>query len=228
MGGDLDWPDDEIVMRATHEGLSEWEATVRGLTQWPAEKIAKYVQYVLILPEAAREGRKPHAYADEDLTKLLRLLRVDAGIMSLERLHRWTDLFAIFIGVRATTTPRSTIAQQQRLFREGVIEPARRLQKALASPDMEYTFRRSGTLPDDVTLQQMQGYLKQMENAAATFAKSLDARKRQGKQWYHDLCRQHVYLCDIFFEFLNESVEPARTKGIHCRNQTYGLSHRSA
>ena len=59
----------------------------------------------------------------------------------------------------------------------------------------------------------MQSYLKQMETAAAAFAKGLEGRKRRGKKWYSDLCRQHVYLCDLFFEFLDEKVEPARTKG---------------
>src|SRR5215207_8703082 len=98
------WPDRATVEEAAARGVSEWETTTAHLSGVDELELAEWVSTAAPL-RTTQAG--VHAYSDGELLELVQLLH-PAEPLGIAELRRWTDIFAIIMGISVLVTPKSS------------------------------------------------------------------------------------------------------------------------
>ena len=202
------WPDRAYVEAAAENGVSEWETTTQQLSQSGELELA---EHVALATRRSFNGTVLHAYSDAELGKLVRLLQLKAS-PDIDALRRWTDIFAIIMGISVRLAPRHSPKRRADSLTHRVINPARRLQAALADFECLKDLIAAGAIPERIGTDDLRNLLHEIEINTKGHVRDLMGSKRKGKQWDSDLCKQHVYLAALLCEFINPDFEPSRDK----------------
>ena len=200
------WPDRAAVEAAAEKGISEWETTIQQLSHLGGLELAEHVAMATSRPF---NGTVLHAYSDAELGKLVRLLKLEAS-PDIKALRRCTDIFAIIMGISVRFAPRQSPTRRAESLTERVINPARRLQAALADFECLKDLAAAGAIPERIGTDNLRNLLREIEIKTKGHVRKLIGSKRKGKQWDSDLCKQHVYLAALLCEFINPDFEPSR------------------
>jgi hypothetical protein len=210
MGVDLSWPTRDEAVAAAERNLSEFELITERFKLWSPEKLATYVDKAVITPEPERSRRKPHAYSDNQLGRLSNdILRLEPPLPVLQ-LHRYTDEFAVFIGHQARHTSERSPAQRLKDLDEGIVRPSRRLISALRDPNLRNELILAAALPPPYNIADVTAALENLERACQAQCKALSASKRSGKRWHSGIVKKHVFLTELFCEFLDPEFYSSR------------------
>jgi hypothetical protein len=124
-----------VLSRPIRDDEYEWEYERSRFAGWDASELAETVAVATIRPP-----KYGHAYLSSELKNLREILKADPSVWSDDRLYRYTDEFAAYVGLALRTVRKISSKDRLAELESRLVEPATTLLEALQAPDFSKEF----------------------------------------------------------------------------------------
>lgn len=183
----------------------EWEHIRSALANWDASELAQAVAVATI-----RESIDCHAYLLSEIQTLRDILGAKVSVWPDDRLFRYTDEFAIYVGLALRTERKLSSAKRLGEIHSRLVEPATTLLESLQDPDFlkEFLVPWSGlkTVDTDSLVDEL---IKIISGSRAHVA-TINSHGAKGPSSDSDLKSHFVTMVAVLCECIDHEFEPKR------------------